>query len=674
MTMPVPDPLFEIMPDCYRQIKRVVVPSDTSDFLDADISVSEYAFSNCTSLVSVSLPLGVTELPAGIFADCTALVDFEMPYTVEAIAENAFFGCTSLKALTVAENVSEIGANVFSGCSSLKIVRYLGDEPESVDSSIYREANRALVSGYLKGLRSWPSAGSDEPIDTGTTNEMSSVTASVVSVTWPAGDDGRLLMAWNTTMYSFKKVTLNYNTGGVATTTNLFYVTGRVLGDLPEPESEERGFLGWFTARYGGEPADRYTPVTAAMTFYAHWENTGEEETRGIVEAFEPFYGEDDAGFAFSEAAFDGLLMRDGAVAGTIHVKTQAGKYSAAADGTNSAFAATMQALGAKKVSLKGIVDADGHASAENEKKGLSLELGFTQFGMSGTYETEDGSYEILGARDRYSAGSEQAKKLVREALANAKGVWGVALPVESADGDGAALAQGYAGLSVTIGAKGKSRIAGTMPDGTRVSVSSVLLVGNECCCLPVVVPLYAGKSGGFAFALWFSWEEDGSESLVSVVGLSEWDATGSKAAPFVATFGDLFVGAVSSGSLTGTKTFVMDDFFEDIGGEDSFSPNGTEIEMSGTRWKVPRADGVRFSKDDGWYVSDDRDYGNPAGLKLAYAAKTGTFKGSFKVFAETDEGKSKRYMATVTGVVVDGVGYGTATIKKIGSVPVKIE
>ena len=683
VTMPVPAPLFEIMPDYYRRIKRVVVPANSPYFLEADISVCEHAFSNCASLVSTSLPLGMTELPVGVFADCTALVDFEMPYTVETIAERAFVGCTNLTALTVTENVSAIGADAFSGCSSLKIVRYLGDEPETVDSSVYRQANRGLVSGYLKGLRSWPSAESDEPSAAGVTDDSqdedatdttSGFTASVASVTWPTGDDGRLLMAWNTTRYSFKKVTLNSNTGAAGSIADKFYVTGRVLGSLPEPEEGTGTFLGWFTARSGGEEVDPYTPVTSAMTVYAHWADAGDVTARGFVEAFEPFYGDDDAGFAFSAATFDGLLIRDGAVAGTIRVKTQAGKYSSAAEGTNSAFTATMQVLGAKKVSLHGVVGADGCANAENEKKGLSVELEFSQFGVSGTYETEGVSYEIQGARDRYSAGSEQAKTLVRMAMANAKGVWGVALPVESADGDGAALAHGHAVLSVTIGAKGKSRVAGTMPDGTRVSVSSALLVGNGCCCLPVVVPLYAGKSGGFAFALWFSWADDGSESLVTVAGCSGWNATGNKAAPFVATFGEPFVGAVLSGALTGTKTFSMDDFFEDIGGEDGFSPNGTEIEMSGTRWKIPRADGVRFSKDDGWQVADGQDYGNPAGLKLTYTAKSGMFKGSFKVFAETDEGKSKKYTATVTGVVVDDVGYGTATIKKIGSVPVKIE
>lgn len=393
-----------------------------------------------------------------------------------------------------------------------------------------------------------------------------------------------------------------------------------------------------------------------------------------MVEVFEPFYGDADAGFAFTAATYDGMLLNEGKVAGTISVKTQKGQYSSAAEGSNSVFAAAIQVFGAKKASLKGLVAPDGTASAENEKKGLALELEFTQFGLSGTYSTEEGDYEIVGARDRYSAGSDAAKALVRTALANAKGTWGVALPVESAEGDGAALAQGYAGLSVTIGSKGKSHVVGAMPDGTRVAVSSTLIAGDGCACLPVVVPLYAGKAGGFAFALWFTWSEDGSESQVNVAGLSDWDATMNKAAPFEAIFGEPIVGLVSSSAMTGTKTFGMDDFFEEIGAEDGFSPNGTEIEMSGTRWKVPRADGVRFSKDDGWYVADDREYGNPAGLKLTYSAKTGAFKGSFKVFAETDEGRSKKYTATVTGVAVEGVGYGTATIKKVGSVPVKIE
>ena len=47
---------------------------------------------------------------------------------------------------------------------------------------------------------------------------------------------------------------------------------------------------------------------------------------------------------------------------------------------------------------------------------------------------------------------------------------------------------------------------------------------------------------------------------------------------------------------------------------------------------------------------------------------KKGTFKGSFKVYALEGAGKStklKKYSFNVTGVVVDGAGYGVATCKK---------
>ena len=131
---------------------------------------------------------------------------------------------------------------------------------------------------------------------------------------------------------------------------------------------------------------------------------------------------------------------------------------------------------------------------------------------------------------------------------------------------------------------------------------------------------------------------------------------------------------AVGALADLGEATFQMDGFFDIDGADDSFSPDGTEVDATRSRWVLPKADGVRFVRDEGWQVQEGKDYGNPAGLKLSYAAKTGMFTGSFKVFAETAEGKSKRYTATVTGMVVDGVGYGTATVKKTGSLPVMIE
>ena len=681
-TLPLADALSSLMPDSYRTIQCVSVP-EVDDFLeDSAVILADAAFSNCTALAEVNLPLGVTELPDDLFNGCVSLTNtFEMPYTVTAIGARAFMGCSSLTAITVTENVAEIRENAFTDCSRLKIVRYLGDQPEAAEGgagNIYYHSNTGLVSGYLAGVRNWEAAPeAEETTDDSGDGTNSTTTITYSAVKWPSGGAGRPLVTWKTKMYTLRKVTLNYNNNGKTAAEERIYVTGRVLGELPEPESAE-GFLGWFTARYGGVEADPYMVVNSSMTFYAHWDSeTSGSGSRGSVEALSEFYSDDDAGFQYTAATFDGLLIEDGIVAGTIQVKTKRGKYANAELGTNSDFTAAMVVRGAKKVTMKGTVLGDGTASAENEKKGLSLEMSFTQFGMTGTYSTEEASYEIISARDRYSAGSDAAKAIVRAALANAKATWNIVLQTDSPEGDGAAFANGYSVLSATVKDKGKSKIKGVMADGTKVSLSSTLIVGDGCCCLPVVAPLYSGKSGGFSFALWFTWSEDASESTVSVVGLSEWDAQRRKGGGFTATFGDRVVSKAGGISLPANMSFLMDGFFDE--GDDSFSPDGTEISSSGKSMNIPKADTVKFSKEDGsWQTVDGKDHGNPSGLKLSYSSGTGLFNGSFNVYSVTESGKSKKLKATVNGAIVDvdgvPVGQGTATVKKVGSVPVKIE
>ena len=57
----------------------------------------------------------------------------------------------------------------------------------------------------------------------------------------------------------------------------------------------------------------------------------------------------------------------------------------------------------------------------------------------------------------------------------------------------------------------------------------------------------------------------------------------------------------------------------------------------------------------------------NRIGLTLNYNPRQGLFKGSFKVYATREDGRKgfKKYTAKVTGVVVDGKGYGQATCKR---------
>ena len=71
--------------------------------------------------------------------------------------------------------------------------------------------------------------------------------------------------------------------------------------------------------------------------------------------------------------------------------------------------------------------------------------------------------------------------------------------------------------------------------------------------------------------------------------------------------------------------------------------------------------------------VDDSKAGTNPSGLKLTYSAKDGSFKGSFKAYSVV-AGKLKATTVNVSGVMIGGKGYGTASVKTLGSLPVTIE
>ncbi|MBR5548416.1 MAG: InlB B-repeat-containing protein, partial [Kiritimatiellae bacterium] len=368
-TLPMTMPISSVMPDSCKTIKHVKVPG-VEEFLDDEVSICEGAFSGCASLESVTLPLGLTELPTSTFDGCSGLVSFEMPYTVTSIGERAFAGCSSLTAITVTENVEEIGANAFTDCSGLKVVRYLGDQPEAETggaNNIYYHSNAALVSGCLPSLRNWPAAASWGEGDA--SSSTNGVAHEYNPAIWPEGGAGKPLVTWNNKMYQFRTVTLDYN-GGSTQKTNHICVAGRVMGVLPEVESD--GFVGWFTEKYGGVEVSPYTVVQSSITVFAHWADYG--GTRGIVAPFDAFYENDDS-FSYAATTFEGVLLKDEKVAGIIQLKTKKGLFVASADGSNSNFTAAMQVLGSKKVTMSGTIGADGSASVEDERKGLAFDL-----------------------------------------------------------------------------------------------------------------------------------------------------------------------------------------------------------------------------------------------------------------------------------------------------------
>ena len=100
---------------------ELTIPNDIT-------SISNYAFSGCSSLTSVSIPNTVTKIGEGTFSGCTSLTSVNIPDSVTEIGGSAFSDCSSLKSITIPDSVTEIEWNTFSECSSLTSVNI----PDSV--------------------------------------------------------------------------------------------------------------------------------------------------------------------------------------------------------------------------------------------------------------------------------------------------------------------------------------------------------------------------------------------------------------------------------------------------------------------------------------------------------------------------------------------------------------
>ena len=331
---------------------------------------------------------------------------------------------------------------------------------------------------------------------------------------------------------------------------------------------------------------------------------------------------------ASAAATIDGLLLDGEKAAGTILVK--AGKANKTTG--ESKLTATVILKGQpKKLSYKGIMAANGAATLSCSGQ-PDMTLTFDMRTMSGRL----GGYTVSGTRNLFTS---KDKAEVAEANGMLKPWLGV-VNVVWAEGS----------LSAVIAAKGKVKVSG-MLDGKKVSSTGQLLLGEAEHYIPVVI----AKPVSLAFML----RLPSAGGAVEVSGIESCIA---------GTVGVLAPAARFSidreaniwGMLQGT---ALVDQLPDVAVKQS---------GAGAKWIVPKAGKVVYQKGTN-NVDSSKAGENPSGLKLTYKAKDGTFKGSFKVYCDVG-GKLKATSVTVTGVQIGSKGYGTATIKGRGSVPVTIE
>ena len=85
-------------------------------------SIGEYAFENCSSLTSITMPESITSIGMYAFEDCSSLTSIIIPEGVTSIEYGTFIACSSLTNVTIPKTVNIISNSAFKGCSLLENV------------------------------------------------------------------------------------------------------------------------------------------------------------------------------------------------------------------------------------------------------------------------------------------------------------------------------------------------------------------------------------------------------------------------------------------------------------------------------------------------------------------------------------------------------------------------
>ena len=94
-------------------LTRLTLPSSVN-------SIGEFAFRYCSGLTSLTIPSGVTTIDYYAFADCRGLTSLTLPSSVTSIGGHAFESCSGLTSLTLPSSVTEIDWSAFERCNNLK--------------------------------------------------------------------------------------------------------------------------------------------------------------------------------------------------------------------------------------------------------------------------------------------------------------------------------------------------------------------------------------------------------------------------------------------------------------------------------------------------------------------------------------------------------------------------
>ena len=650
---------------------------------------------------SVSFLDSVTTIGGEALLGCKNIASVQTPVATETIGERAFEGCSSVKSLTIPASVARIEESAFGDCASLAKVTYLGDAPDAADD-IYSGTPESLVSyvtadakGFTDGT--WKnrkiSKGDPNPPEPGQVTDSSGITwtydvaGTKAVVTDISGESEVVTIPATIAGLNVDELDLSLLDGlsGVkayksesdlykAKNGCLYSADGKTLIRVPDSlvlpyiiTTEVSSKIVTVTIVPGlkdsGNQGNDGTSITTNTTSTSSSSNTkridGDISFDALLSgvttiADHAFYGCNSNLTNEYDSISENLSGETGFIgtSGDVYVRTST-KVTSTNNTYDTTFTlpATVKTVGDNAFYGSGVMPSKTGGSQQPTTGPISperqqLEENSSYIGwieqngkIVGTVTAKTGKARKGVVKTSGSVIKIGAKKTTIKNAADLAGIDGLTLVKDPSasksdaaifnafkgrcwtlalmtSGSSAPLLDGYTTLSITAKAKGKVRITGTAADGTKISVSTQMLADGDTFKIPVAAQLYSGKRGGFA----------------AVFAVSET--------------GDI---SVDSGSIDFTAILGRDSIHATLV-PITAAPRGNALSGDIVIWGVA---------EDGYSLSENLDW------KPRYTKSSGQFKGSLNLINNSN---GKRVRATVTGVVVDGVGYGTAVVKGVSS------
>ena len=323
-----------------------------------------------------------------------------------------------------------------------------------------------------------------------------------------------------------------------------------------------------------------------------------------------------------ASAVWNGWLMKDGVLQGVIQVKTSKANSRTG----DSTVKATITLNGARKQTIKGTPLNTTLSTFSSTLSTSNAQLTFGDTALGGSF----GEYTIVGSLQPTYRASAMKSDIQTERISKlSTGAIGVAW-------DGGVL-------SATIKKRGKVTVSGILADGTKITATSQVVVGEAWCAIPIS---WAKKGHSVTALLWVCIADPSVAPIAEGLGDAEadWVATPAPQLAF---------------SLAGS--FAVDGLVTSLIPTDyAFS--------GGNKWAFPKADTIKLDANTHQPVIT-KDNGNPSAMRLSYKPASGAITGSFKAYA-IQNGKLKKLKATVNGITAGGWGFGFATIRGVAPVP----